>query len=75
MKQKPLIKKVLWNLMALMVLFVAVVIVNFLIFQKKATVVSKGEPIEVYNEPQSALLVVDIQEATTGTISTDQHYI
>ena len=40
-----------------------------------ATVVSKGEPVDVYDEPQAALLVVDIQEATTGAVSDNPYYI
>jgi nicotinamidase-related amidase len=75
MKQKKrLIKKILLSLLAIILLSIAVVIVNFLVFQKMATVVSQGEPISHYDHPQAALVVIDIQEATTGTVSDNPYY-
>lgn len=73
--KKTVLRKILWSLLALVVLFVAVVIINFLVFQKMATVVSKGEPIDVYDEPQAALLVIDVQEVTTGAVSDNPYYM
>lgn len=67
-------KKILLGIIGITVLFILVVIANFVIFGKNASVVSKGQPIENYKEHNSALLVVDIQEATTGEISTNSFY-
>lgn len=75
MKQKKhLVKKVIWSFIAVIMLLIVVVIVNFLVFQKMATVVSEGQPIGHYENPQAALLVIDIQEATTGAVSDNTYY-
>ncbi len=37
--------------------------------------ISKGEPIPKYDHPTSALLVIDIQEGTTGNVSVTEEYI
>ena len=75
MKQKKrLVKKVIWSFLTVIMLFIVVIIVNFLIFQKLATLVSEGKPIGDYENPQAALLVVDIQEATTGDMSDNSYY-
>ena len=44
-------------------------IINLLVFEKNGSVVSKGQRIKNYNERNYALLVIDIQEATTGVVS------
>jgi nicotinamidase-related amidase len=46
-----------------------VLVVKFIIVGKNESVISKGQPIENYIEQNYALLVIDIQEATTGDIS------
>jgi nicotinamidase-related amidase len=73
-KKKKIILKIIWGIIGAFILFVAVVFVNLLIFQYTATEVSTGQPIEAYAEQHAALLVIDIQEATTGEISTDTYY-
>jgi nicotinamidase-related amidase len=45
------------------------VIVNLILLGKNESIISKGQAIEIYNEPNYALLVIDIQEATTGDVS------
>ncbi len=73
-KLKKYIKRIILGISGVIILFVIIVIVNFLIFQKMAIVVSSGEPIAKFEEQNSAMLVIDIQEATTGEISTDSFY-
>lgn len=73
-KKNKLLKKTVLGIAGLIVLFILVVIINFIIFEKKASVVSKGQSIEYHAKNNSALLVVDIQEATTGETSINSFY-
>ncbi len=73
-KKKSVIRKIIFVIVGAIILFIAVVFVNLLIFQYTATEVSTGQPIKAYAEQQAALLVIDIQEATTGEISTETYY-
>ncbi len=72
--KKRKFKKIILSVVGLIILFVLVLIVNLIIFEKNAAIVSKGQLIENYSEPNCALLVVDIQEATTGNISLNSFY-
>jgi nicotinamidase/pyrazinamidase len=65
-----ILKRVFWGILGMTVLFVLVVIANLIILEKSQYVVTKGQPIGNYNEVRNALLVIDIQEATTGEVST-----
>ena len=73
-KKKRKLKKIILGIVGVMVLFILVVIVNLIIFEKNASVISKGQPIENYSKHNCALLVVDIQEATTGETSMNSFY-
>jgi len=73
--KKGIIKKVILGTIVIIVLFILIIIINLIMFEKNASVVSKGEPIEESNEIRPALLVVDVQEATTGKVSLNEHYI
>lgn len=48
-----------------------VIVVSFI---KSSQEVSMGTPIPDYLEKNSALLVIDIQEATTGSVTTEHEY-
>ena len=73
-KKKGKLKKIILGTIGVIILFILVVIVNLIVFEKESSVVSKGQPIENYNRSQSALLVLDIQEATTGESSLNPYY-
>lgn len=47
---------------------------NLVIFEKQSSKVSQGLPIRKYNSEKSALLVIDLQEYTTGKLSADTCY-
>ncbi len=47
---------------------------NLLLFEKQSSKVSQGVPVKKYNSEKSALLVIDLQEYTTGKLSTDTCY-
>lgn len=68
-KKKGMVKKIILGIIGTIILFVAIVIVNLIIVDKNESIISKGKPIENYSEPHYALLVIDIQEATTGDVS------
>ena len=55
--------------MGTIILFALIVFVNLIIAGQYESIVTKGQPIENYSKRKSALLVIDIQEATTGHLS------
>ncbi len=68
-KKKGTVKKIIFGIIGAIILFVVIVIVNLIIVVKNGSIISNGQPIENYSEHNYALLVVDIQEATTGDVS------
>lgn len=73
-KKKGLLNKIILGIIGLLVLFIIVLFVNYKIFEKNWSIVSQGQPIENYGERRAALLVVDIQEGTTGDVSKNPFY-
>ena len=63
------VKKIALRLLLAFGVFVLILIVNLLIFNISAKKVTEGVPIENRNSEQVALLVIDIQEGTTGEVS------
>lgn len=68
-KQKGLVKKIIFGILGTIILFVLIVFINLIISGQYESIVTKGQPIENYSKHKSALLVIDIQEATTGHLS------
>jgi nicotinamidase/pyrazinamidase len=68
-KKKGTVKNIIFGIIGIIILFIVVVITNLIIVGKNESVISKGQPILNYSEHNFALLVVDIQEATTGDVS------
>ena len=73
-KKKGIFKKIIFGIVGITILSVIVVIINLIIFEKSSSVVSNGQPIENYNEQNCALLVIDVQEATTGEVAVNSFY-
>jgi nicotinamidase-related amidase len=73
--KKGVIKKTIIGILIFFLLFVILLIINLVVFEKNSVMISKGAPIEIHDSNKSALLVIDIQEATTGITSTDSCYI
>ena len=73
-KKKGILKKIILGIVGLLVLFIIALFVNYKIFEKNWTSVSQGKPIGNYVERRAALLVVDIQEGTTGNSSRNSFY-
>jgi nicotinamidase-related amidase len=69
-----MIKKILLSLFGAIILVIGILYINLKIYMKKGTVVTTGVPIESYQSHNSALLVIDIQEYTTGDISLNEVY-
>jgi nicotinamidase/pyrazinamidase len=67
--KKGLVTKIIFGITGTIILFVVIVIVNLIVAGKNESVISKGKPIGNYGENKCALLVIDIQEATTGEVS------
>jgi nicotinamidase/pyrazinamidase len=68
-KKKGVIKKIIFGIMGIIILFVVIVFINLIIAGRYESSVTKGQPIKNYSKHKSALLVIDIQEATTGHLS------
>jgi nicotinamidase/pyrazinamidase len=68
-RKKGLVKRIILGIIGVIILFILVVIVNLIIVGKYASIITKGLPIENNGEHHYALLVIDIQEATTGDVS------
>lgn len=61
-------KILLWSLLAVIVI-IGIFYINLKIVEKRGSIVTQGTPIENYQSNNSALLVIDIQEYTTGEVS------
>lgn len=68
-------RKAIIILISVIVFIVAVLAVNLVIFEKRGSVISMGEPIASYDSTRSALLVIDVQEGITGLYSNSDYYI
>lgn len=68
-------KKIILSIVSILVLFILVLVINYMIFQNTAVQISKGEPITQNDTVKQALLVIDIQEGTTGNYSDNDYYI
>jgi nicotinamidase/pyrazinamidase len=68
-KKKGLVKKIIFGILGTIILFVLIVFINLIISGQYESIVTKGQPIENYSKRKSTLLVIDIQEATTGQFS------
>ncbi len=69
-----MIKRILlWSLLAV-ILIIGILIINLIVTEKIASIVTEGTPIENYNTLNSALLVIDIQEGLTGEVSAIEEY-
>jgi nicotinamidase/pyrazinamidase len=67
--KKGSIKKIVLGILGFLVLFIVIVFLNLIISGQYESKVTKGEAIENYGEIKSSLLVIDVQEATTGQSS------
>jgi len=74
-KKKGTLKKIVLSILGIIVLFILITIINLIIFERNASIVSTGRPIKKMNEIHPALLVIDVQEATTGELSLNSYYI
>jgi nicotinamidase-related amidase len=70
-----MIKKILLRILLAFGVFVVILIANYVIFGITASKVTEGVPIENRDPEQMALLVIDIQEGTTGSASITDSYI
>jgi nicotinamidase-related amidase len=68
-------KKIIISIVSIPVLFVLILVINYIIFQHIVVQISKGEPITQKDTVKQALLVIDIQEGTTGNYSDYDYYI
>jgi len=67
--------KFLLRMLMLIGLVILVLVVNYILFGLNAHKISEGVPIENADPQKVALLVIDIQEGITGTVSFTDGYI
>jgi nicotinamidase-related amidase len=70
-----MVKRIAIRFLLFFVFFVFIVVANLVIFNILASDVTEGVPIQGRDPDQMALLVIDIQEGTTGSTSTMEEYI
>lgn len=70
-----MVKRIALRLLLFFGIFVGILIVNLVIFNITASKVTEGVPIENRDPERVALLVIDIQEGTTGSISVTKAYV
>lgn len=70
-----MIKRIALRLLLFFGIFVAILIVNLVVFNRVASKVTEGVPIEDRDPYRVALLLIDIQEGTTGEASATKNYI
>jgi nicotinamidase/pyrazinamidase len=68
-KKKRTVRKIIVGIIGTIILFVGIVILNLIIVGRNELIISKGQPIANYGKPNCALLIIDIQEVTTGDVS------
>jgi len=68
-RKKGMVKKIIFGIIGTIILFVVIVVVNLIIVGKNESIISKGQPVKICCGHNYALLVIDIQEATTGDVS------
>lgn len=67
-------KKIIFSIISILVLFIAIIVGNFIIVDNNASVISKGKPIIKNNTAKQALLVIDLQEGLTGKMAANDDY-
>ena len=70
-----MIKRIALRFLLFFGIFILFIITNLFIFNRLASKVTEGEPIVNRDPDRVALLVIDIQEGTTGSTSSNQAYI
>ncbi len=68
-------KKVILRTLFILALLIPIMIAQVLIFKKRSSQLVPGQVIATYPVEKKALLVIDIQESTTGSLSSDEGYI
>jgi nicotinamidase/pyrazinamidase len=68
-KKRRLIRKIILGIAGVIIFFILIVIDNLIIMNKNESIISLGKPIGNYGKERNALLIIDVQEATTGEVS------
>ncbi len=67
-------KKILFRLLMALGAFILILVINYVVINIISTKVTEGTPINTSGSGQTALLVIDVQEGTTGVTSTTESY-
>lgn len=67
-------QKLIWTIIAILVGIIIFFSINFVLFMRSNSQISSGDAIPEYSRDTGILLVVDVQEGTTGKVSIDHAY-
>ncbi len=67
-------KKILLRILLAIIAFILIVILNLVVFNMTTSKITEGIPITTSGTGQTALLIIDILEGTTGNISATESY-
>jgi len=67
-------KKILISIISIFAAIILILVVNYILIQNNVNRISEGEPITRNSTINQALLVIDIQEGTTGESSVEDYY-
>lgn len=67
-------KKLILCIIGALLVIIAVFVVNLVVIEKRASIISQGTLISKNENGTPALMVIDIQEATTGEVSDKECY-
>lgn len=68
-------KKIIFSILAIPVSGILIIIVNYIIWENVASLISEGKPIVQKDTVKTALLVIDVQEGITGRLAEYDYYI
>ena len=66
-------KKIIVRTLIALAILLLIVIARLVVLMISTTQVSRGMPIKQYETEKSALLIIDVQNGTTGEVSTYKH--
>ncbi|MFP4547307.1 MAG: cysteine hydrolase family protein [Fidelibacterota bacterium] len=67
-------QKLIWTIITILAGIIIFFSINFVLFMRSNSQISSGDMIPEYSGDTAILLVVDIQEGTTGKVSIDHAY-
>ena len=68
-------KRIIIAVLSILLLSILTLVVNYIVVEESSSQISEGKPIVQNERKKEALLVIDIQEGITGTLSTTDVFV